>query len=86
MAGAMNKAIKQKVKREKMRMVMPLLSKEDRKHIAHSCGINQWRVTEVLAGRLWDDYGVYYEAMNKATDKVTAQQKELARIKRWLQG
>jgi hypothetical protein len=81
----MEKTIKQKVKREKMRMVMPLLNKEDRKQIAQECGINQWKVSSVLSGRLWDDYGVYYEAMNRAIDKVAAQQKELARIKRWLQ-
>jgi len=80
----MSKIEKYRVKREKMRMMMPLLSNDDREHIARICNIKPKKVTEILSGREWDEYNVCDVASEMAVMRIGDFQKEMARLKKWL--
>jgi len=80
----MSKIEKYHIKRDKMRMMMPLLSEQDREHIGRICRINSKKVTEVLSGREWDEYEVCDTAAEIAVMRIEDFRKDLVRMKRWL--
>lgn len=80
----MSKIEKYHVKRDKMRMMLPLVDEADRKHIAKICGISPRKVTNIMQGHEWDDYRVMEAASEIAVMRIEDFRKEFLRMKRWL--
>lgn len=80
----MSRVEKYHAKRDKMRMMLPLVDEADRDHIARICGISPRKVTKVLQGLEWDDYKVCEAASEIAVMRIEDFRKDLVRMKKWL--